>query len=33
MLVAQPIKAGLDLVYVTRAISCKDVFKWSCVYR
>jgi hypothetical protein len=32
MLFAQPIKAGLDLVDVTRAISCKDILEWSCVY-
>jgi hypothetical protein len=31
MLFAQPIKAGLDLVDVTRAISCKDILEWGCV--
>jgi hypothetical protein len=29
---AQPIKAGLDLVDVARAISCKDILEWGCVY-
>jgi hypothetical protein len=32
MLFAQLIKAGLNLVNVARAISCKDILKWSCVY-
>jgi hypothetical protein len=32
MLFAQPIKARLDLVNVARAISCKDILEWGCVY-
>jgi hypothetical protein len=32
MLFAQPIKARLDSINVARAISCKDILEWGCVY-
>ena len=32
MLFAQLIKASLNLVDVARAINCKNILEWSCVY-